>query len=52
MRHSHVEQLNGLVGQGAYFVTDGTITLMRQVLRGIDRGVLARTLLTQVAEPA
>ena len=25
---------------GAYFVTDGTIELMRQVLRGIDRGVL------------
>ena len=28
---------------GAYFVTDGTIELMRQVLRGIDRGVLATT---------
>jgi hypothetical protein len=40
MRHSHIEQLNGLVGQGAYFVTDGTITLMRQILRAIDRGVL------------
>lgn len=25
---------------GAYFVTDGTIELMRRVLRGIDRGVL------------
>ncbi len=25
---------------GAYFVTDGTIALMRQILRGIDRGVL------------
>src|SRR3954451_1815884 len=25
---------------GAYFVTDGTIELMRQILRGIDRGVL------------
>jgi hypothetical protein len=28
---------------GAYFVTDGTIQLMRQILRGIDRGVLERT---------
>jgi esterase/lipase superfamily enzyme len=37
---------------GAYFVTDATIELMRQILRGIDRGVLARTLFTQVAEPA
>lgn len=25
---------------GAYFVTEGTIELMRQILRGIDRGVL------------
>jgi len=25
---------------GAYFVTDGVIELMRQILRGIDRGVL------------
>jgi len=28
---------------GAYFVTDGTIELMRRVLRGIDRGVLQTT---------
>jgi hypothetical protein len=28
---------------GAYFVTDGTIELMRQILRGIDRGVLVAT---------
>ena len=28
---------------GAYFVTDGTIELMRQILRGIDRGVLQAT---------
>jgi len=28
---------------GAYFVTQGTIDLMRQILRGIDRGVLAST---------
>lgn len=25
---------------GAYFVTDATIALMRQILRGLDRGVL------------
>jgi esterase/lipase superfamily enzyme len=28
---------------GTYFVTDGTIELMRQILRGIDRGVLSTT---------
>jgi esterase/lipase superfamily enzyme len=28
---------------GAYFVTDRTIELMRQVMRGVDRGVLATT---------
>jgi esterase/lipase superfamily enzyme len=28
---------------GAYFVTPGTIELMRQILRGIDRGVLKAT---------
>jgi esterase/lipase superfamily enzyme len=28
---------------GAYFVTDGTIELMRQILRGVDRGVLQTT---------
>jgi esterase/lipase superfamily enzyme len=28
---------------GAYFVTEGTIQLMRQILRGIDRGVLVAT---------
>lgn len=28
---------------GAYFVTDGTIELMRQILRGVDRGVLSTT---------
>jgi esterase/lipase superfamily enzyme len=32
--------VNGLDVHGAYFVTDGTINLMRQILRGIDRGVL------------
>ncbi|HEY4283585.1 MAG TPA: alpha/beta fold hydrolase [Chthoniobacterales bacterium] len=32
---------------GAYFVTDGTIELMRQILRGIDRGVLETTGLTK-----
>jgi esterase/lipase superfamily enzyme len=28
---------------GAYFITDGTIELMRQILRGVDRNVLAKT---------
>jgi hypothetical protein len=28
---------------GAYFVTDGTIELIRQMLRGVDRGVLSTT---------
>ena len=28
---------------GAYFVTDGTIELMRKILRGIDRSVLSTT---------
>jgi hypothetical protein len=32
--------INGENIHGAYFVTDGTIELMRQILRGIDRGVL------------
>ena len=32
---------------GAYFVTDATIELIRQVMRGIDRGVLATTGVTQ-----
>jgi esterase/lipase superfamily enzyme len=28
---------------GAYFVTDGTVKLMRQILSGVDRGVLSTT---------
>jgi esterase/lipase superfamily enzyme len=28
---------------GAYFVSDGTIELIRQILRGVDRGVLSTT---------
>ena len=32
--------VNGLDIHGAYFVTDGTIALMRQILRGLDRSVL------------
>jgi esterase/lipase superfamily enzyme len=32
--------VNGMNIHGAYFVTDGTIALMRQVLRGIDRTAL------------
>ncbi|MGH8093936.1 MAG: alpha/beta fold hydrolase [Chthoniobacterales bacterium] len=40
--------VNGTDIHGAYFVTDGTIELMRQILRGIDRGVLQRTLLSNI----
>jgi len=32
--------VNGMNIHGAYFVTDGTIELMRQILRGIDRSIL------------
>jgi esterase/lipase superfamily enzyme len=32
---------------GAYFETDGTIELMRRVLRGIDRGILQSTGMTR-----
>jgi hypothetical protein len=32
---------------GAYFETDGTIELMRRVLRGVDRGILQSTGMTQ-----
>ena len=32
--------IGGMAIHGAYFVTDATIELMRQILRGIDRGVL------------
>jgi hypothetical protein len=32
-----------LLIHGAYFYHDGTLALMRQVLRGIDRGVLEST---------
>jgi hypothetical protein len=32
--------VSGIDIHGAYFVTDGTITLMRQVLRGVDRSAL------------
>ena len=35
--------VSGMDIHGAYFVTEGTINLMRQVLRGIDRGVLDTT---------
>jgi hypothetical protein len=31
--------VNGMDIYGAYFATDGTIHLMRQILRGLDRGV-------------
>ena len=39
--------VSGLDIHGAYFVTDGTITLMRQILRGLDRGVLEKLGVTQ-----
>ncbi len=32
--------VNGMGIHGAYFETDATIELMRQVLKGIDRNVL------------
>jgi hypothetical protein len=32
---------------GAYFVPPGTIELMRQILRGVDRGVLESTDVTK-----
>jgi esterase/lipase superfamily enzyme len=37
------QNVGGEAIHGAYFVTDGTIELMRQILRGIDRGVLQAT---------
>jgi esterase/lipase superfamily enzyme len=33
-------EVDGAAIHGAYFVTDGTLNLMRHVLRGLDRGVL------------
>ncbi|SRR5579862_144010 len=39
--------VSGVDIHGAYFVTDGVIDLMRQILRGIDRGVLDATGATQ-----
>ncbi len=35
--------VNGLNIHGAYFVTDSVIALMRQILKGLDRGVLETT---------
>jgi alpha/beta hydrolase family protein DUF900 len=35
--------IGGTAIHGAYFVTDGTINLMRQILKGIDRQVLETT---------
>src|SRR5436190_2005682 len=37
------DKVSGTNIHGAYFVTDGTIELMRQILRGVDRGVLKAT---------
>ena len=39
--------VSGMNIHGAYFETDGTITLMRQILRGIDRTVLQSTGVTK-----
>ena len=33
-------EVDGAAIHGAYFVNDGTLNLMRHVLRGLDRGVL------------
>ena len=38
---------NGMDIHGAYFVTDVTIELMREFLRGLDRGVLEQRGLTK-----
>jgi esterase/lipase superfamily enzyme len=35
--------VSGIEIHGAYFVTDGTLELMRQILRGVDRSVLNAT---------
>ena len=35
--------MSGTDIHGAYFVTDGAIELIRQILHGVDRGVLATT---------
>lgn len=39
--------VGGQAIHGAYFETDGVIELMRQILRGIDRGVLETTGITK-----
>jgi hypothetical protein len=35
-------EVDGAAIHGAYFVNEGTLNLMRRVLRGLDRGVLDR----------
>ena len=40
---------SGEAVHGAYFDTDATIELMRQILRGIDRGVLEKSGVTRAA---
>ena len=39
--------VNGMDIRGAYFVTDGTIQLMRQILHGLDRSVLDKLSVTK-----
>jgi hypothetical protein len=35
-------EVDSAASDGAYFVNEGTLNLMRHVLRGLDRGVLDR----------
>jgi hypothetical protein len=44
------KEIGGEAIHGEYFNNDGTIELMRKVLRGIDRGVLKTTKATQGTE--
>ena len=44
------ESVNGIDIHSAYFQTDGTLSLMRQILRGVDRTVLDRIGVTQGKE--
>jgi len=41
--------ISGEAVHGVYFDTDATIELMRQILRGIDRGVLEKSGVTRAA---
>ena len=41
------QNVTGIAVHSAYFATDGTVALMRQVLRGIDRGILEKLTITK-----